>query len=168
MANLPSCPEAKVEALSRTLNGLLPRQAGQRVRDHPQPAARLRGRGTRDDLVRGLEELIGLAGSRQRGLVTAMITAAVIDGSSKAGHRPQLRAETTASWLGGLLSLEACDEGDLMPRWTGCCPRQKVIEDALAAHHLNDGTLVLYDMSSEAFERRTCPLGQVGHAPTGC
>jgi transposase len=47
------------------------------------------------------------------------------------------------------------------PRWL--LPRQHQIEDALAARHLRDGTLVLYDVSSAAFEGRTCPLGQMGH-----
>jgi Transposase DDE domain len=44
---------------------------------------------------------------------------------------------------------------------------RRSIEDALAARHLHDGTLVLYDVSSAAFEGRTCPLGQIGHARDG-
>ena len=46
-------------------------------------------------------------------------------------------------------------------------PRQRQIEDALAARHLAGGTLVLYDVSSSAFEGRTCPLGQIGHPRDG-
>jgi hypothetical protein len=41
--------------------------------------------------------------------------------------------------------------------------RQQRIEDALTAWHLAGGTLVLYDVSSAAFEGRTCPLGAIGH-----
>ena len=37
----------------------------------------------------------------------------------------------------------------------------------LAARHLADGTLVLYDVSSAAFEGRTCPLGAIGHPRDG-
>ncbi|EUA50116.1 putative transposase [Mycobacterium xenopi 3993] len=37
----------------------------------------------------------------------------------------------------------------------------------MAARHLTDGTLVLYDVSSAAFEGRTCPLGKIGHARDG-
>jgi transposase len=37
----------------------------------------------------------------------------------------------------------------------------------LAARHLSNGTLVLYDVSSAAFEGRTCPLGKIGHARDG-
>jgi Transposase DDE domain len=46
-------------------------------------------------------------------------------------------------------------------------PRQEAIEDALAARHLADGVLVLYDVSSAAFQGRTCPLGEIGHARDG-
>src|SRR5690348_2099021 len=114
-----------------------------------------------------LKELIDPAGSRQRDLVTAMTTAAVIDGSSKLATARGLRAETAASSLGSLLGLEACDEDDLYAAMDWLLPRQEAIEDALAARHLRGGTLVLYDVSSAAFEGRTCPLGQIGHARDG-
>jgi hypothetical protein len=45
--------------------------------------------------------------------------------------------------------------------------RQEAIEDVLAARHLAGGTLVLYDVSSAAFEGRTCPLGAIGHPKDG-
>ena len=113
LANLSSWPEAKVEALSQALKGLPP--AGlegafeiTRSLPHGHVAAVL---GTIRNL--GLEELIAPVPSRQRDLVTAMITAAVIDGSSKLATARGLRAETAASSLGGLLGLEACDEDDL-------------------------------------------------------
>ena len=52
-------------------------------------------------------------------------------------------------------------------RWTTCTARQDEIQDALAARHLAGGTLVLYDVSSAAFEGRTCPLGAIGHPKDG-
>jgi Transposase DDE domain len=167
VANLSSWPEAKVEALARALKGLPP--AGlegmievTRSLPHGHVAAVL-------GMIRelGLEELIDAAGSRQRDLATAMITAAVIDGSSKLATARGLRAETAASSLGSLLGLQACDEDDLYAAMDWLLPRQQAIEDALAARHLADGTLVLYDVSSAAFEGRTCPLGQIGHARDG-
>src|SRR5215813_12119304 len=167
LANLSSWPEAKVEALSRALKGLPP--AGlegafeiTRSLPHGHVAAVL---GTIREL--GLEELIDPAGSRPRDLVTAMTTAAVIDGSSKLATARGLRAETAASSLGSLLGLEACDEDDLHAAMDWLLPRQQAIEDALAARHLAGATLVLYDVSSAAFEGRTCPLGQIGHARDG-
>jgi hypothetical protein len=167
LANLSSWPEAKVEALSRALKGLPP--AGlegmvdiTRSLPHGHVAAvlgRIRGL--------GLEELIGPEPARQRDLVTAMITAAVIDGSSKLATARGLRPQTAASSLGEVLGLGSCDEDDLYAAMDWLLPRQEKIEDALAARHLRDGTLVLYDVSSAAFEGRTCPLGEIGHARDG-
>jgi len=167
LANLSSWPEAKVEALSRALKGLPP--AGlegmvevSRSLPHGHVAAVL---GTIRSLE--LEELIGPAPSRQRDLVTAMVVAAVIGGSSKLATARGLRAETAASSLGAILGVEACDEDDLYAAMDWLLPRQEKIEDALAARHLAGGTLVLYDVSSAAFEGRTCPLGEIGHARDG-
>jgi hypothetical protein len=167
LANLSSWPEAKVEALSRALKGLPPAGLEGAFEitpslPHGHVAAVL---GTIREL--GLEELIAPAPSRQRDLVTVMITAAVIDGSSKLATARGLRAETAASSLGGLLGLEACDEDDLYAAMDWLQPRQQQIEDALAARHLTGATLVLYDVSSAAFEGRTCPLGLIGHARDG-
>jgi len=167
LANLSSWPEAKVEALARALKGVPP--AGlegafeiTRSLPHGHVAAVL---GTIRSLA--LENLAGPAGSRQRDLVTAMITAAVIGGSSKLATARGLRAETAASSLGEVLGLSSCDEDDLYAAMDWLLPRQQAIEDALAARHLAGGTLVLYDVSSAAFEGRTCPLGEIGHARDG-
>jgi hypothetical protein len=115
----------------------------------------------------GLEELIDPARSRQRDRVTAMMTAAVIDGSSKLATARGLRAQTAASSLGAVLHLETCDEDGLYAAMAWLLPRQQQVETALAARHLREGTLVLYDVSSAAFEGRTCPLGEIGHARDG-
>jgi len=168
LANLSAWPEAKVEALAAALKGQAPaadlRGAFQISRSlpHGHVAAVL---GTLRSL--GIEELISPVPSRQRDLTAAMITAAVIDGSSKLATARGLRAETAASSLGPLLGLDGCDEDDLYAAMDWLLPRQAKIEDALAARHLRDGTLVLYDVSSAAFEGRTCPLGQIGHARDG-
>jgi hypothetical protein len=167
LANLSSWPEAKVEALSRALKGLPPAALDGMVEvsrslPHGHVAAVL---GTIREL--GLEELIDPVPSRQRDLVAAMITAAVIDGSSKLATARGLRAQTAASSLGEVLGLQACDEDDLYAAMDWLLPRQQAIEDALAARHLREGTLVLYDVSSAAFEGRTCPLGEIGHARDG-
>ena len=45
--------------------------------------------------------------------------------------------------------------------------RKEAIENTLAARHLANGTLVLYDVSSAAFEGHTCPLGKIGHPRDG-
>jgi hypothetical protein len=168
LANLSRWPEEKVEALSQALKGAAPPVILPGAFDvarslpHGHVAAVL---GTLRSL--GLEEMVDPAGSRQRDLVTAMIAAAVIDGSSKLATARGLRSETAASSLGEVLGLSSCDEDDLYDAMDWLLPRQQQIQDALAARHLADGVLVLYDVSSAAFEGRTCPLGEIGHARDG-
>jgi hypothetical protein len=167
LANLSSWPEAKVETLSRALKGLPP--AGlegafeiSRSLPHGHVAAVL---GTARQL--GLEELIDPEPSRHRDLVTAMAVAQVIAPDSKLAIARGLREETAASSLGEVLGLGCCDEDDLYEAMDWLAARQQQIEDTLAARHLAGGTLVLYDVSSAAFEGRTCPLGAVGHPKDG-
>jgi hypothetical protein len=168
LANLSSWPEAKVEALSRVLKGQPPAAALDgafeitRSLPHGHVAAVL---GTLRDL--GLEELIDPAPSRQRGLVTAMAVAQVTGPDSKLAIARGLRDQTASSSLGEVLGLGSCDEDDLYAAMDWLAARQESVEDALAARHLAGGTLVLYDVSSAAFEGRTCPLGAVGHPKDG-
>jgi hypothetical protein len=169
LANLSRWPGWQVDALAAVLKGEPPPAAGAaapfeitRSLPHGHVAAVL---GTLRSL--GLEAVIDPAPSRQRDLVTAMIVAAVIDGSSKLATARGLRAETAASSLGAVLGLEACDEDDLYAAMDWLLPRQQPIEDTLASRHLAGGTLVLYDVSSAAFEGRTCPLGEIGHPRDG-
>jgi hypothetical protein len=169
LANLSAWPEAKVDALSRVLKGQPPPAADldgafeiARSLPHGHVAAVL---GTLRDL--GLEELIDPAPSRHRDLVTAMAVAQVIDPGSKLAIARGLRDQTAASSLGEILGLGSCDEDDLYAAMDWLHARQHKIEDALAARHLAGGTLVLYDVSSAAFEGRTCPLGAIGHPKDG-
>jgi Transposase DDE domain len=168
LANLSRWPEEKIDALSRVLKGLPPPAAPEggfeiaRSLPHGHVAAVL---GTLRAL--GLQELIDPRPSRSRDLVCAMVAAQVIDPASKLACARGLRAETATSSLGQVLSCSACDEDDLYEAMDWLYPRQPGIEDALARRHLNDGTLVLYDVSSAAFEGRTCPLGAVGHPKDG-
>src|SRR6266487_844878 len=169
LANLSSWPEAKVDALARVLKGQLAPAAAvegtfeiARSLPHGHVAAVL---GTARAL--GLEELLDPAPSRQRDLVTAMAVAQVIAPDSKLAIARGLQAETAASSLGQVLGVAGCDEDDLYGAMDWLAARQERIEDTLAARHLAGGTLVLYDVSSAAFEGRTCPLGAIGHPKDG-
>jgi len=169
LANLSSWPEAKVDALAAVLKGQpAPAAAAEgtfeitRSLPHGHVAAVL---GTARRL--GLEELIDPGPSRQRDLVTAMAVAQVIAPDSKLAIARGLRGETAASSLGEVLGVAGCDEDDLYAAMDWLAARQEKIEDALAARHLAGGTLVLYDVSSAAFEGRTCPLGAIGHPKDG-
>jgi hypothetical protein len=169
LANLSAWPEAKVDALTRVLKGQPPPAAPldgafeiTRSLPHGHVAAVL---GTARRL--GLEELIDPVPSRHRDLVTAMTVAQVIAPDSKLAIARGLREETAATSLGEVLQLGSCDEDDLYAAMDYLHGRQDEIQDALAARHLAGGTVVLYDVSSAAFEGRTCPLGAIGHPKDG-
>ena len=168
LANLSSWPGAKVDALSRVLKGQPAPALAEatfeitRSLPHGHIAAVL---GTVRDL--GLEELIDPVPSRNRDLVVAMAVAQVTGPDSKLAITRGLRAGTAASSLGEILGVGGCDEDDLYAAMDWLRARQQRIEDAIAARHLAGGTLVLYDVSSAAFEGRTCPLGAIGHPKDG-
>jgi hypothetical protein len=169
LANLSSWPEAKVDALTRVLKGQPPPAAPleeafeiTRSLPHGHVAAVL---GTARRL--GLDELIDPVPSRHRDLIVAMAVAQVIAPDSKLAIARGLREETAASSLGEVLHLGSCDEDDLYAAMDYLHDRQEQIQDTLAARHLAGGTLVLYDVSSAAFEGRTCPLGAIGHPKDG-
>jgi hypothetical protein len=168
LANLSGWPEAKVDALAKVLKGQQPAAALEgafevtRSLPHGHVAAVL---GTLREL--GLEELIDPVWCRQRDLVTAMAVAQVIEPDSKLAIARGLRAQTATSSLGEVLGVTGCDEDDLYAAMDWLAARQEPVEDALAARHLAGGALVLYDVSSAAFEGRTCPLGAIGHPKDG-
>jgi len=168
LANLSRWPEHKVQALAHPLKGLPPQvdlsEAFEITRSlpHGHVAAVL---GTARRL--GIEELIDLAPSRRRDLVTAMLVAQVIAPGSKLAFARGLRTDTATSSLGEVLGVSGCDEDDLYAAMDWVLERKDAIENTLAARHLANGTLVLYDVSSAAFEGRTCPLGAIGHARDG-
>src|SRR6266403_5993964 len=168
LANLSRWPEHKVDALSRALKGLPPAldlsEAFEITRSLPHGhAAAVLGTARR----LGIEELIDPAPSRQRDLVLAMLVAQVIDPGSKLAFARGLRTQTATSSLGQLLGVSGCDEDDLYAAMDWVLARKDTIESSLAAQHLVNGTLVLYDVSSAAFEGRTCPLGAIGHPKDG-
>jgi hypothetical protein len=168
LANLTAWPDAKVSALAAVLKGQQPAAVLDgafeitRSLPHGHVAAVL---GMLRDL--GLEELIDPAPSRSRDLVTAIAVAQVIAPDSKLAIARGLRDQTAASSLGEVLHLGSADEDDLYAAMDWLAARQERIEDGLAARHLAGGTLVLYDVSSAAFEGRTCPLGAIGHPKDG-
>jgi transposase len=169
LANLSRWPEHKVDRLQRALKGLPPAdwdlsEAFEITRSlpHGHVAAVL---GTSEKL--GMAELIDPTPSRHRDLVFAMLAATVIAPASKLATARGLRAETATSSLGVVLGVAGCDEDDLYDAMDWVLERKDGIETQLADRHLANGTLVLYDVSSAAFEGHTCPLGAIGHARDG-
>ena len=110
-----------------------------------------------------LAKLLDRSACRERDLCMAMILGRVICPGSKLGTVRTLGQSTLASELG----VESADEDDLYLAMDWLLERQDRIEDRLAARHLRDGEMVLYDVSSSYFEGRTCPLAKLGYSRDG-
>jgi len=116
----------------------------------------------------GLDKIIASRRSRQRELIVALIVARILEPASKLAAARGLCQQTATTSLGQMLGLgDVVDEDDLYDAMDWLLPRQKRIEKALAARHLADGTLVLYDLTSSYFEGHCCPLAQYGHSRDG-
>lgn len=164
LANLSDWPPAQVDLLRRVLKGdslISPSEALQIERSlpHGHVAAVL---GTLRRI--GLEADLARVASPERDLVCALIVARILTPASKLATARGLHQQTASSSLGTLLGLELVDEDHLYEAMDWLLSRQARIEDKLAVRHLQQGTVVLYDVTSTYFEGRRCPLARYGHS----
>lgn len=115
----------------------------------------------------GLERIMDPTASPQRDLAVAMIVARLLDPKSKLATARGLSAETLAHTLGEQLGLQSATADDLYSAMDWLLERQPTIEKQLAAAHLEDGALVLCDVTSTYVEGRACPLADFGHPHDG-
>lgn len=163
LANLSHWPPAQIEALRRVLRGdiLVPPQDAMEIvssRPHGHVAAVL---GTLRRL--GLEQMLGRKRDRYRALCVAMIVARVLHPCSKLATTRVWQQSTLPDELG----IGPASVNELYAALDWLLARQPRIEAMLAKRHLQDATLVLYDVTSTYFEGRTCPLGRFGHNRDG-
>jgi transposase len=163
LANLSDWPAEKVETLRRVLRDerlVSPEDlfATQKTLPHGHVQAVL-------EMIARLEldHLISAQPSRERDLVVAMIAQRLIDPCSKLATTRQWHSTTLAEELG----VAGANEDDLYEAMDWLSDRQERIEKRLAARHLQEGGLVLYDVSSSFYQGRTCPLAQYGHDRDG-
>jgi len=97
-------------------------------------------------------------------LVVAMMVDRLIGSRSKLGFVRAVDEETASSSLGAVLGLGKVNEREAYEALDWLVERQTRIENGLARRHLQDGVLVLYDVSSSYFEGRCCPLAHYGHS----
>jgi transposase len=110
-----------------------------------------------------LDQLISSQPCRERDLVLAMIVERLIDPCSKLATTRRWHSTTLAEELG----VGDASEDDLYAAMDWLLQRQERIEKKLAARHLDQGGIVLYDVSSSFYEGRRCPLAQFGHDRDG-
>ena len=163
LANLSHWPAHKVETLRRLLRDevlVSPQDLfeTERTRPHGHVEAVL---GTIRQL--GLDRVIAAKRSRERELVIAMIAERLLQPCSKLATTRLWHTTTLAEELG----VADADEDELYAAMDWLMARQDRIEQQLAARHLTDGGVVLYDLSSSYYEGRTCPLARFGHDRDG-
>src|SRR6266567_1603406 len=95
--------------------------------------------------------------------ILAMIVQRLISPASKLATTREWHTTTLAEELG----VGEASEDDLYQAMDWLLERKERIEKKLAARHLSEGGLVLYDVSSSFYEGRTCPLAQFGHDRDG-
>ena len=167
IANITHLRPEQIEALRRSLSS--PRAAVgfalpdafhiERSRPHGHVAAVLGSLRKLD-----LDAILDSKPSRPRDLAVAMIVARIIDPASKLATARGLHSDTLHSSLGETLALEAADESELYSAMDWLLARQPRIEQELAKRELQDGAMVLYDLTSTYFEGRHCPLAKLGHS----
>ena len=97
-------------------------------------------------------------------LVVAMMVDRLIAPRSKLGFVRAVDEESAISSLGAVLGLGKVKEREAYEALDWLLERQTRIENGLARRHLEDGVLVLYDVTSSYFEGRCCPLARYGHS----
>jgi hypothetical protein len=110
-----------------------------------------------------LDAMIAPKRSRERDLVVAMIAARLIH----AGSKLDLSGTINNSTLGAELNLCDVDVNEFYSAMDWLLDRQNAVEQKLAARHLNEGDLALYDVSNTYYEGEHCPLAAFGPSKEG-
>jgi len=163
IANLSALSDEQIEAIRAVLAGHTVRPVEElwqttRSRSHGAVQA------VRVAMQRlGFESLIASRPGPERDAVCAMVAARVL--------APHTKLATTRWWHTTTLAEEYGvadqDETDLYAAMDWLLERQKPIEKKLAARHLSEGALALYDLSSSYFEGNSCPLAKIGYSRDG-
>jgi Transposase DDE domain len=117
----------------------------------------------------GLEAILGSRPSRELNLVIAMIVTRILQPASKLATARSLQEETATTSLGLELGLgrERIGEQELYGALDWLLERQTRIENKLAAKHLAEGTLILYDVTSSYYTGQRSGLVQFGYDRDG-
>jgi len=159
LANLSDWPPSQIETLRRLLRGeMLVSPHDLLSTAHTSPHGHVEAILA---MIRrlDLDTLISSKRCRERDLVVAMIVQRLISPSSKLATTREWNTTSLAEELG----VQEASEDDLYAAMDWLLERQERIEKKLAARHLVEGGLVLYDVTSSSYEGRTCPLVQFGH-----
>lgn len=165
LGNLTQLPPDVIDFVKRRLRGELdadaPHSSFEIIRSlpHGNVAAVLQ---TAKQL--GLDGLLASRPCRERDLIMALVVARVLSPRSKLSTTTALTVETVKHTLAEELSLGDVDVHELYAAMDWLATRQKRIENKLAKKHLQDGHLVLFDVSSSYYTGRQSPLIKHGYS----
>jgi transposase len=163
LANLSHLPEELIELIRGALRGQRYVPAGEALQvERSLPAGHVEAALLMARRL-GLARLLDRQPSRERALCLAMIAQRVL----RPGSKLAMTRAFAQSTLGAELDVEDANEDELYGALDWLLARQGRIEAALARRQLEEGTLVLYDVSSSYFEGRCCPLAQLGYSRDG-
>ncbi len=111
----------------------------------------------------GLDSVIAAKRSRERDLILALLVERLV--------QPRSKLATTRLWntttLGETLGVQDTDVDEVYAALDWLLARQAAIQQKLAARHLQEDGVALYDVSSSYYEGHTCPLARFGHDRDG-
>jgi len=108
----------------------------------------------------GIKKLLASRSSCERDIIYAVIAWRVIKPASKLAMQREWRDSTLPEIVG---LDDSITEDDIYEAMDWLLAAQDRIEKKLAARHLTDGGLMLYDLSSSYFEGTSCPLAKRGY-----
>ena len=163
LGNLSHLPDTVIDLIRRSLAGETFVSAGaafevcsSRAHGHVQAVALAMKR-------LGFAELLASKPCPERDLVCAMVASRIIC--------PATKLATTRLWHTSTLAAEFgvadASEDDLYAAMDWLLAGQDRIQKKLAARHLQEDALVLYDLSSSYFEGNCCPLAKLGYSRDG-
>ncbi len=163
LANLSDLPASQIDSIRAALRGEVLRPVAQTfeiarslAHGHVQAVALAMQR-------LGFASLLASKACRERDLVLAMVASRILCPATKLATTRQWHTSTLAQEFG----VADATEDDLYGAMDWLLVAQDRIQKKLAARHLQQDSLVLYDLSSSYFEGTHCPLAKLGYSRDG-
>jgi len=163
LGNLSHLPDSVIDLIRRSLQGETFVSAGEafeisssRAHGHVQAVALAMQR-------LGFASLLATKPCAERDLVLAMVASRILCPAAKLATTRLWHSSTLAEEFG----VQDATEDDLYRAMDWLLAAQVRIQKKLAARHLEEDSLVLYDLSSSYFEGTHCPLAKLGYSRDG-
>ena len=163
LGNLSHLPDALIDIIRRSLQGetFVPLAQAFEI-SRSRPHGHVQAVAVAMQRLR-LASVIASKPCRERDLVLAMVASRIVEPATKLATTRLWHTTTLAEEFG----VARANEDDLYAAMDWLLARQDVIQKKLAARHLSEGGLVLYDLSSSYFEGTTCALAKRGYSRDG-